>query len=328
MKFTGNSRQGIGYDRNNFNITSILKQIALGILVTLSVGSCATVTQPPGPELGPAPFPSYTKGATFVYSDGRWETVTATSSGVVTWSDYRGLVSSGSPDFTYRPTKWQTQTRSVTRQFGLRADLLAKSTATLWPLRVGNKADYAETGTWLEKDGTESSYRTEWSCAVDGTERVAVMAGDFDTFKIVCKRYYISRNKNRSNIREAKTWYYAPEVGHYVLTTSKYYSEKKPRRKELLAVLPPLNGISVRARRQMERSFQQALEHRKSGQSVRWSSAKLRASLETMPTKTFKAPDGSYSRRYVQKLTLSDGQRTYYGMAVRGSDGVWTIPRR
>jgi len=315
-------------NRNNFKIARILIKMAIGMLTTLAVTSCVTVPQPLGPQLSPAPLPSYSKGTTFVYSDGRWDTVTAVSPAVVTWSDYRGLVSSGLPDFTYRPSKWKSKTRSVTRQFGPRSDLFTQSATTLWPLRTGNVANYSETGTWIEKDGTESSYRTNWSCAVEGTERVSVMEGDFDTFKIVCKRYYVSRSKNTSSIKEAKTWNYAPEVGHYVLATTKYYYDKNPRRQELLAVLPPLNGLSAGARRQMERSFQQALERKKSGQSVHWSSNKLRASVETMPTKTFKTPDGSYSRRYVQKLTLPDGQRTYYGIAVRNSKGVWTVPRR
>jgi surface antigen len=196
-------------------------------------------------------------------------------------------------------------------------------------LRVGNEASYSETGTWVSKGGAESTYHTAWSCAVAGTERVSVMAGDFDTYQIVCKRYSISRKKkDRIRLREVKTWNYAPEVGHYVLATTTYYTNRQPRRQELLAVLPSYDGLSAGARRQMEESFQQALERKKSGQAVRWSSAKLRASVETMPTKTFKTAEGSYSRRYVQKLTLPDGQRTYYGMAVRNADGVWTIPRR
>jgi hypothetical protein len=58
-------------------------------------------------------------------------------------------------------------------------------------LRAGNAASYSETGTWIGKGGAESSYRAVWSCAVTGTERVSVMAGDFDTYKIVCKRYYL-----------------------------------------------------------------------------------------------------------------------------------------
>jgi len=248
---------------------------------------------------------------------------------MVTWQDHRKYAYSGSADFTRRPAKWQSKTRSVSRQFGPRTDLFIQSATTLWPLRAGNAASYSETGTWVGKGGAESSYGTVWSCAVDGTERVSVMAGDFDTYKIVCKRYSISKKKKtRARLREKKTWYYAPEVGHYVLATTTYSSDKKPRRQELLAVLPPLNGLSAGARRQMEESFQQALERKKSGQAVRWSSAKSRASVETMPTKTFKTPDGTYSRRYIQKLNLPDGQRTYYGMAVRNSSGVWKVPRK
>ena len=305
------------------------------ILICLSIAlfacGCATLpaaSKTAGPQLEPASLPSYSRGTIFVYSDGKWETVTDTSPGMVTWRDYRNYVSSGSSDFTYRPLKWEGKTRSVTRQFGPRADLFTQNATTIWPLRAGNVANYSETGTWIEKDGAESSYRTDWSCTVTATERVSVMAGDFDTFKIVCKRYHVSPSKNKSHLREQKTWNYAPEVGHYVLATTKYYYNKKSRRKELLAVLPPLNGFSARVRRQMERGFQKALERKKSGRSVRWSNTKLRTSVEIIPTKTFKTPDGKYSRRYIQKLTLPDGQRTYYGMAVRNSSGVWAVPRR
>jgi surface antigen len=314
------------------NSVLIFRMITICFLTALSAFGCATVPDSSvaaGPRLEPAPLPSYSQGTTFVYADGKWETVIDKSSGIITWKDHRNYAYSGSPDFSHRPSQWQSKTRSVTRQFGPRTDVFIQSATTLWPLRVGNAASYSETGTWVSKGGAESFYQTAWSCAVTGTERVSVMAGDFDTYKIVCKRYSVSKKKkNRTRLREAKTWNYAPAVGHYVLATTTYYSDKKPRRQELLAVLPSFNGLSAGARRQMEESFQQALERNKSGQAVRWSSAKLRASVETMPTKTFKTAEGSYSRRYVQKLTLPDGQRTYYGFAVRNSSGVWKVPRK
>lgn len=320
-------------NKNIANMCGSLRIMTIGLLMALTAYGCATApasSVAAGPRLEPAPLPSYSQGTTFVYSDGKWETVTDHTAGVVTWQDYRNYAYSSSPDFTYRPSKWQGKTRSITRQFGPRADLFIQGPTTLWPLRAGNLASYSETGTWVSKGGAESTYRTVWSCSVPGTERVTVMAGDFDTYKIMCKRYsvYNRKKKNRYRLRETKVWNYAPAVGHYVLAATEYNSDKKPRRRELLAVLPPLNGISAKARRQIENSFQQALERKKSGQAVRWSSAGLRASVETMPTKTFKTPDGSYSRRYIQKLTLPDGQRTYYGMAVRNSKGVWTVPRR
>ena len=312
------------------NLCKFINIAAIGLLAALSAYGCASVpahSDAAGPRLEPAPLPAYSQGTTFVYSDGKWETVIDTTGGVVTWKDYRNYTYSGSPDFTYRPSIWQGKTLSINRQFGPRSDLFIKNTTTLWPLRAGNSASYSEKGTRVSKGGAQSNYQTVWACSVPGTERVSVMAGDFDTYEIVCKRYSVSRKKKtRFRLREVKTWNYAPEVGHFVLVTTEYYTGKKPRRKELLAVLPPLNSISAGTRRQIKRNFQQALESNKSGQTARWSSAELRASVETMPTRTFKTPDGNYSRRYIQKLTLPDGQRTYYGMAVRNAGGVWEIP--
>ena len=199
------------------NSVLIFRMITICLLTALSAFGCATVPDSSvaaGPRLEPAPLPSYSQGTTFVYADGKWETVIDNSSGIITWKDHRNYAYSGSPDFSHRPSQWQSKTRSVTRQFGPRTDVFIQSATTLWPLRVGNAASYSETGTWVSKGGAESFYQTAWSCAVTGTERVSVMAGDFDTYKIVCKRYSVSKKKkNRTRLREAKTWNYAPAVG-------------------------------------------------------------------------------------------------------------------
>jgi len=313
---------------NDIKFLRIIYGFAVWMFVSLSVSGCANAPRSPGPKLNSVPLPTYGEGTTFVYSDGTWELVMDASAETVTWKDHRNSISSGSPDFTRRRTKWQTKNRSGTRQYGPRGDLIVKSDITLWPLQVGNTANYSETGIWSDKDGAETNYQSLWSCEVAGTERVSVMAGEFDTWEIVCQRYNLSKSKSRSNLREVKTWYYSPVVGHYVLAASKYYYQRKPWRQELLAVLPPLDGIPHEARREMDRSFQQALEYKKSGESVLWSHQNSEISGETIPVNTFKTPDGKYCRRYVQKLKLPGSHRTYYGLAVRGSDGVWIIPRR
>ena len=313
---------------NNVNFVRIIFGIAMWMFLSLSVSGCATAPRSAGPILNPAPLPSYREGTTFIYSDGTWESVMDASAETVTWKDYRKYISSGPRDFTRRRTKWQTKNRSGTREYGLRGDLIAESDTILWPLSVGNTANYTESGTWQDKDGTETNYQSLWSCKVAGTVSVSVMAGEFATWEIVCKRYNLSKRKSQSKLREVKAWYYAPAVGHYVLTTSKYYYQKKPKRQELLAVLPPLDDIPPAARREMDRSFQQALEFKKSGESTLWSYPNSEISGETIPVNTFKTPDGKYCRRYAQKLKLPGSHRTYYGMAVRGSDGVWRIPRR
>jgi hypothetical protein len=296
------------------------------LLFFLAVQGCATVAQNSGPELEPTPLPAYKKGTTFVYSDGSWETVIDVTQGLVTWRDYRGKVYSGSADFSYQPIRWQTRTRQGERQFGPRKNLYGKQALSLWPLRAGNSAGYSETGTWSKKGGKVNTYAADWSCDVAGTEQVAVLAGQFDAWKITCKRYSTPSIPSKAKVTELNTWYYAPVIGHYVKTTRQYFSGKPSRRLELLAVLPPLEELSSKTRRQIKKSFQYAMEYKKSGEIARWSGPE--ASGETVPQSTFKLEDGSFSRRYVQRLRLSDGQHVYYGMAVRDSRGDWVIPRK
>ena len=255
----------------NRNIRSLFYFLILIAIVTfLSLVSygIATAHQHTGKKLNPASLPVYQKGTTFVYSDGSWETVVANSADKVTWRDHRGYLSSGSADFTRRRTEWQSKTRQGIRQFEPRKDLWVKHKLSLWPLKIGNEASYAETGVWQRQGEPENSYRANWSCEVAGKERVSVMAGEFDTWKIVCKRYAGKRLSAKSRIREIKTWHYAPEVGHYVLATRQYFTGKPSRRLELLAVLPPLSGLSAAAKRRLQSNIQKALELKKSGESL------------------------------------------------------------
>jgi hypothetical protein len=314
--------------KREINATRFVFAIACMILVFPAPYSGTKTSQAAGSELRQAPLPVYKKGKTFIYSNGTWETVTASSQALVTWRDHRGYVSSGSPDFTRRRADWQTKTRQGTRQFGPRKDLWIKKKTSLWPLQIGNAATYSETSTRRRKDEPEKSSQYNWSCEVAGTERVSVMAGAFDTWKIVCKRYSTPRNPTKARVREVQTWYYAPEIGHYVLTTNQYFTSKPAKRLELLAVLPPLDGLSASARRRMDTAFQKAMEFNKSGQSVPWSLPGTSVSGEIKPTATFRLEDGRYFRRYVQVFNLPQGQQIYYGLAVRDAKGKWVIPRR
>lgn len=314
--------------RNNGNLFYFLILIIVVIFMSFISYGFATAQQPTGKHLNVAPLPVYQKGTTFVYSDGSWETVVANTPDKVTWRDHRGYLSSGLADFTRRRTEWQSKTRQGTRQLEPRRDLWVKHKLSLWPLQIGNEAGYTETGVWQRQGEPENSYRANWSCEVAGKERVSVMAGEFDTWKIVCKRYAGKRVSAKSRIREIKTWHYAPEVGHHVLATRQYFTGKPSRRLELLAVLPPLDGLSAAARRRLQSNFQKALEFKKSGESLKWSLPKSALSGHIMPTGTFRLNQGQYARRYVQIFNLPQGQQTYHGMAVRDAKGKWVIPRR
>jgi len=307
--------------------SAALRYLLLFPILILPIG-CSTAPKPAGPSTGSPYLPSYELGTTYVYSNGSWETIAGISPQLVTWHDHRGNVSSRSPDFTYRSTRWKTSTRQGRRRFVERSDSLFKKNTSLWPLLQGNISSYTEMVSSSNLGEPEKSYRINWTCEVIGTERIAVMAGEFDTWKIACKRYNNFQNPSKARAQETRTWNYAPDIRHYVLTERKTSSGKTARRLELLAILPPLNGISDLTKRQMSKAFQLALENKKRGETAAWSTPNTSLSGQITPTGTFRLADGRYSRRYIQKINYPEGQKIYHGLAVRNSNKVWVIPRR
>ena len=312
-----------------FTAVRIYLTSTLFLLLIIVVLGCTAAQRYSPANQNPEPLPVYRQGTTFVYSDGTWETVAAVAPNIITWKDHRGNISNGTPDFTRRRIYYQTRSRQGTRTFGPREDLILSGSEMLWPLKIGNTASYTETGTWTDKrDGSQHSYRSHWSCEVDGIERVAVPAGEFDAWKIRCTRYNVSGRSVQSRPKEIKTWFYAPRVGHHVLVTRNYLYDKPSRRQELLAVLPPQEGLPEQARKKMAYSFQKAMEQQISGDPAFWSLSSTNVSGGTTPYATFKLADGTFCRRYVQDLNLADDRQTYYGMACRDSRGRWGVPLR
>ena len=186
-----------------------------------------------------APMPKYQAGTTLVYSDGSWETVIKVGPEGITWRNHRGSISTGSPDFIYKRFKWQTKKRYGYRDFKQTTFLMSPPTPPLWPLEVGNKTRFDEKGRWFDELGVESRYDSFWSCEVIGTEKVSVGAGDFDTWKITCKRYP-DKFRSTSKTREYRTWYYAPIVKHWVIEDRDYNGYRENRSKELVAHYRPI----------------------------------------------------------------------------------------
>ncbi len=280
------------------------------------------------PDLQSASLPNYIEGTTFVYSDRTWETVQEVTPDSVVWVNHRGRVSIGTADFIYRPSSWQTRTRKGQREFKPVKSFFSQLDETLWPLRTGNAVRFNESSSWMRQDGTGRSYRAEWSCKVQGTERVSVLAGQFDTWKIACTRYSVPSNPEKiARARETKTWYYAPKVGHFVLKKSVYYTRRTPRRLELLAVIPPREKMPGAAQQRLDQSLAKALEYKKSGQSVQWALPHTGISGAVTPTNTFKLSANTFCRQYEQQVTAQRQTKTYYGMACRDSKGRWQIPR-
>jgi len=300
--------------------------VPLGVLFSLMIVGCST-TPANTIAMDPVPLPVYQEGTTFIYSDGKWETVVTATGENLTWENHRGSRSSGPVDFTFRRSQWQTPTRKGERSFAARSAAFTEKPMSLWPLQVGNQSGYIESGRW-SKDGEEKTYSALWSCKVTGAGEVSVMAGAFETVEIECRRYSEGSASRLPRLREVKTFAYAPAVGHWVLATSRYSYDRRSRRTELLAVVPPKKGRAAGVQQKMEHSFQLALEKKPSGSPVAWSNNGSKIAGSTTAVDTFQLPGGTFCRRYVQQVSSDAGSRNFYGMACRNDQGRWVVPRR
>lgn len=301
----------------------------IAVLLLAGISGCTFSRAATLAETDPEPLPVYQEGTTYVYTDGRWETVYKVGPEGVTWHNHLGHLSTGSADFTYRHATWKTQTRSGGRSFRARSDWLGRLAATsVWPLATGKKAHFIESGRWQDDKGKMHTYLSRWRLEVSGRTRVRVKAGEFDTWKIVARRFSSGGAFKESRLREIRTWYYAPAVGHYVKMESNFLGRRPKTSLELVAVTPPVNGMTAEARRSVQAAFQQALEEKRSGVTQSWQLAEYDLAGSVTPVATFRLGSGTYCRQYIQQLNRAREEKVFYGLACRTPKGEWEIPRR
>ena len=146
-------------------------------------------------ELPPAPQPHYESGDSYIFEvNGTQvvETVTEVAGDVVHWGDDSGQTWATLHDPILQPIS----EIEVSRRY-------SQAALEVFPLQNSRKITF--TVFEMPRDGSER--RRVETCEVLGAARVAVKAGEFDTFKVHCKR----RDFN-------ETLFYSPLVGHTVKT--------------------------------------------------------------------------------------------------------------
>ena len=106
--------------------------------------------------------------------------------------------------------EWSTGKNEITEREG-----------TLWPLQVGNVANYSYTST--SSAGTQSDNKRE--CQVDSLVEVSAGGTPYDTFKVICT------DKSRT-----RTSYYAPAINRSVIWINHHRKKATTEVSELLSV--------------------------------------------------------------------------------------------
>ena len=124
--------------------------------------------------------------------------------------------------------------------------------------------------------------------------------------------------------KKRRYWYYAPDIEQVVLQIETRRS-KVPKRLELAAFRPAIpEAVAVEYRQ----FFQEVMESRPSGKSVRWEAKGEDLRIDVTPTRTLRLEENTYCRNYRMKLQIDDDTRQGAGMVCRDEEGRWRVPRR
>ncbi|MCG8619924.1 MAG: hypothetical protein MI802_27205 [Desulfobacterales bacterium] len=297
-----------------------------GVCVTLPISLYAVDTEAKISQQSVG-LPDHTAGTVFVYSNQAWEKVVGKKDDQMEWVDYRGYRTTRPMDFVYRPSAWENKKAHGTRSYHIQSGIIFKKRTSLWPLKEGNQMEYWERNRLSQPDGQTKRYRYLWNCKVDGTENVSVLAGEFDTYRIIARKYYPPKGRRGYRLLETVTWYYAPSVAHYVKVVRKRH-RKKNSEMELMAILPPIKQYNKSIRATLRKVFQSTLEGGQRDQPVRYQSDDSAVNMFMIPGKSFTLSNGIYGCRFVQEFASASGLRRYQGIAFRNSDGIWVVPKR
>jgi hypothetical protein len=238
--------------------------------------------------------------------------VTEVSGEWITWQYNNGTVSKRYRNFIIPALNWTNAKKQSKAKTTANADLL-------WPLAVGNKGQYNFRQIISKHDGTDATWLSRsWNCAVEGTKRVSLTAGTFDTYVITCRRYSDTSYKWRATRR----FYYAPDLGHYVIREDKYRGRSEKKR-ELVSygfnstVLPKQDQI------ELIKTLQKALSNNADGMGSSWISRSGELSAVLTPTSSFTGRNGNECRDYHSEYRVNGRVRKNFRKVCKQPGGLW-----
>ena len=307
--------------------------LALTVIVgfVLALGGCQAnrtapqISRGEGPKLAPVAIPGYVVGESFIFDDGRRETVLRSNGGRITWLRNSGARITGFSDFTIPALSWQTRTRRSTMTTNAQPGML-------WPLVVGNDRSF-ELRQVIERTDARPfdtgevrrEFEQNWRCVVEGTATLEVTAGTFDTFRVSCFR----TRPGTGEWRQTRTYYYAPTVGHYVrredfwARRSDFLTGSAPERIDLVSygfnstVLPRQDQVSL------NRTLQDVLNRNRDGAGSVWKSPSSVMQVTLTPLRTYRNADGEACREYRSDYRLRKRIRSNSRRVCLQANGLW-----
>lgn len=290
--------------------------IAVGLIIV--IGGCQTGKQSmtntysDDLELSEAALPKYSVGEFFAFDDGTTSVVTAVSNEQVGWRYNNGATSTGYRNFILPALLWKSASSRSEATSNAPADML-------WPLATGNRGQYQSYQAITRDDQAGSTQLSrQWYCSVEGAKRVSVPAGSFDTYVIACERY----SSTSHSWRATRRYYYAPDLGHYVIREDKYRN-RPGRTRQLVAYgfnstfLPKQDQISL------NRMLQETLSNNPDGVVSTWTSKPGDITAKLVPVSSYAGSNGRQCRDYQSVYSVKGRVHKNERSVCRQPEGRW-----
>ncbi len=261
-------------------------------------------------------LPVLAPGDTFVYSDGRIETVTEIDGERVHWQSNDGTVLTAYRNFILPALRRDTALVSEQTTVDV-------GPGALWPLKAGREVSFTAKTEVARK--TRPSPRggsaVRWDCLVEAPRAVSVAAGTFDALRVGCRTSTPSAQGPVERV-----WFYAPRIRHFVRRQERFESPASNTDVELVAVELKDKGWPPAAQAGLGWALQDALETKSNGQSIEWGSSGVDDKVTIKPTAALSESGLPYCRTFEKTVWSGSGKRIYPGKACRNTSGQWLIP--
>jgi len=197
----------------------ICTALIVSILMPAAIAA-PTVLAADGKPLKPMAKPEIKLGTTKVWRDssGQWMQMTMSAdSQSVSYARTDGC------RFTSRHEEFSPWLKWEDCVFGTGDGTAKLVEGKIWPLQVGTRFVWRFTG----RNQKGRSWEDKMDCAVKGTARITVPAGEFDTYPVVCDDNWYKR-----------VWYVAPKLGTSVKFTSARHDGRRSYAREMVSYAP------------------------------------------------------------------------------------------
>ncbi len=263
--------------------------------------------------LGPMPVPQV--GSRYVYTGGEVWTVLGVTGDKVDWQSNKDSRFATYGNFLMPRLSWVTPSEKGKRVHGT-------APADAWPSQTDGQWSFSTTSLvqYGPRPDSQSLLHETWNCRLEDSVRITVRAGIFETRKIVCEGLY-----EPDGVRVQRVWFYAPQVGHYVLL-EETEARRLRARSELLAIEPSKADWPPVARAGLGWALEHALETARPGESMTWTSSAVETEVTIEPGPRRTLGKKRTCRNFIQIWSDPGGQRVYPGLACRAASGRWVIP--